>query len=176
MPLQRLVTGVAIAALLTGTAAAQTPPPPAGATGPQSSAVAGTLNPASESAPRSAPTSAPEFVLADGVLAWVGDQPITGYDLRQRMLLLIAQTQVRPTPETLPALQQQAFGALVDQRLQAKEIATYKDLKVSDQEVDEELALMAQDAGVSPDSYLQLMEQGGISPNFVREQMRTQIG
>jgi peptidyl-prolyl cis-trans isomerase SurA len=176
MPLQRLVTGVAIAALLTGTAAAQTPPPPAGAAQSQLGAAAGTLNPASEAAPRSGPASAPEFVLADGVLAWVGDQPITGFDLRQRMLLLIAQTQVRPTPETLPAIQQQAFSALVDQRLQAKEIATYKDLKVSDQAIDEEIAAIAQDAGVTPQAYVDLMEQGGISPDFLRQQLRTQIG
>jgi hypothetical protein len=59
MPLQRLATGVAIAALLTGTAAAQTPPPPAGAAQTQPGAAAGTLNPASESAPRAAPGSAP---------------------------------------------------------------------------------------------------------------------
>jgi peptidyl-prolyl cis-trans isomerase SurA len=114
--------------------------------------------------------------MADGVLAWVGDQPITGFDLRQRMLMLIAMTQVQPTPQTLPAIQQQAFSALVEERLQAKEIATYETLKISDQQVDEQIAAMAEDAGQTPENYLNLLARGGIQPKFLREQLRTQLG
>ena len=170
MGLKRYMTGVAIAALLAGTAVAQTAPPV------QAPAAAGTLNPAAEQAPPQAPSAAPEFQLSDGILASVNDSIITGFDLRQRMLLLIAMTQVQPTPENIPAIQQQALNALIDERLQGQELANYEDLKVTDQEVDEEIAAMAQEVGTTPQSYLNFLAQGGIRPATVREQVRTRIG
>ncbi|MDP2117923.1 MAG: SurA N-terminal domain-containing protein, partial [Brevundimonas sp.] len=168
MGLQRYITGVAIAALLAGSAVAQTAPPAA-------PAAAGNLNPAAEAAPV-APPAAPVFQMSDGVLATVNDSVITGFDLRQRMLLLIAMTQVQPTPENIPAIQQQALNALVDERLQVRELAKYEELRISDQQVDEEIAAMAQEVGATPQAYLDFLAQGGIRPVTLREQIRTQIG
>lgn len=168
MGLKRYMTGVAIAALLAGSAMAQIAPP-------AEPAAAGRLNPAAEAAPI-APPAPPAFQMSDGVLATVNDSVITGFDLRQRMLLLIAMTQVQPTPENIPAIQQQALNALVDERLQVQELAKYKDLRVSDQQVDEEIAAMAQEVGASPQAYLDFLAQGGIRPATIREQLRTQIG
>jgi peptidyl-prolyl cis-trans isomerase SurA len=168
MGLQRYITGVAIAALLAGSAVAQTAPP-----APPASA--GNLNPAAEASPP-APPAAPAFQMSDGILATVNDSVITGYDLRQRMLLLIAMTQVQPTPENLPAIQQQALNALVDERLQVRELANYEDLRVTDQQVDEEITAMAQEVGATPQAYLDFLAQGGIRPVTLREQIRTQIG
>ena len=149
MRFQRYLTGVAIAALLAGTAVAQT--------APQQPAAAGTLNPAAEQAPPAAPAAAPQFQMADGILATVNDSVITGYDLRQRMLLLIAMTQVQPTPENIPAIQQEALNALIDERLQVQELANYADLVVTDQEVDQEIAGMAQEVGATPQAYLSFL-------------------
>jgi peptidyl-prolyl cis-trans isomerase SurA len=168
MGLQRYMTGVAIAALLAGQAMAQTAPP-------AQPAAAGTLNPAAEAAP-AAPPAAPAFQMSDGILATVNDSVITGFDLRQRMLLVIAMTQVQPTPENIPAIQQQALNALVDERLQVQELAKYEDLVVSDQEVEAEIASMAQEVGASPQAYVEFLAQGGIRPTTLREQVRTQIG
>jgi len=168
MGLQRYMTGVAIAALLAGSAMAQTAPP-------AQPAAAGTLNPAAEAAP-AAPPAAPAFQMSDGILATVNDSVITGFDLRQRMLLVIAMTQVQPTPENIPAIQQQALNALVDERLQVQELANYEDLVVSDQEVEAEIASMAQEVGASPQAYIDFLAQGGIRPGTLREQLRTQIG
>lgn len=169
MRLQRYLTGVAMAALLAGSAVAQTAPG-------QAPAVAGTLNPAAEQAPAAAPAAAPQFQLADGILVTVNDSVITGFDLRQRMLLLIAMTQVQPTAENLPAIQQQAMNALIDERLQNQELAKYESLKVTDAEVDSEIADMAQEVGTSPANYIQYLAQGGIRPATFRDQLRTQIG
>lgn len=168
MRFQRYLTGVAIAALLAGTAVAQT--------APQQPAAAGTLNPAAEQAPPAAPAEAPQFQMTDGILATVNDSVITGFDLRQRMLLLIAMTQVQPTPENIPAIQQEALNALIDERLQIQELANYEDLKVTDEEVNQEIGAMAQEVGVTPDAYLQFLEAGGIRAQTLREQLRTQIG
>jgi len=169
MRLQRYLTGVAMAALLAGSAVAQTAPG-------QAPAAAGTLNPAAEQAPTAAPAAAPQFQLADGILATVNDSVITGFDLRQRMLLLIAMTQVQPTAENLPAIQQQAINALIDERLQAQELTKYEDLKVTDEELDREVAAMAEEVGTTPENYVQYLAQGGIRPQTFREQLRTQLG
>jgi peptidyl-prolyl cis-trans isomerase SurA len=114
--------------------------------------------------------------MSDGILATVNDSVITGFDLRQRMLLLIAMTQVQPTPENIPAIQQQALNLLVDERLQAQELTKYEDLVISDEEVDEELAAMAQEVGAAPATYVEFLAQGGIRPSTLREQLRTQLG
>jgi peptidyl-prolyl cis-trans isomerase SurA len=168
MGLQRYMTGVAIAALLAGSAMAQTAPP-------AQSAAAGNLNPAAEVAPI-APPAAPAFQMSDGILATVNDSVITGFDLRQRMLLLIAMTQVQPTPENIPAIQQQALNALIDERLQSQELRSYEDLVVSDEQVEQEIAAMAQEVGAAPQAYVEFLSQGGIRPSTLREQLRTQIG
>lgn len=169
MRLMRYMTGVAMAALMAGTAIAQTAPQPA-------PAAAGSLNPAAEQAPAAPATPAPEFQLSDGVLATVNDSVITGFDLRQRMLLVIAMTQVQPTQENLPAIQQQALNNLVDERLQIQELTNYEDLQVTDAEVDAEIAATAQEAGTTAENYLGFLAQGGIRPETVREQIRTSIG
>lgn len=165
----RYLTGVAMAALVAGSAVAQTAPG-------QQPAAAGSLNPASEEAPVAAPATAPQFQMADGILATVNDSVITGFDLRQRMLLLIAMTQVQPTAENLPAIQQQALNALVDERLQNQEMARYEELKVTDEEVDREIADMAREVGTTAENYVGFLAQGGIRPSTFREQLRTQIG
>ena len=170
MGFQRYLTGVAIAALLAGTAVAQTAPG-------QAPAAAGALDPAGQPAPQS-PPAAPEFQMSDGVLATVNDSIITGFDLRQRMLLLIAMTQVQPTQENLPAIQQEALNALIDERLQTQELARYAEdgLRVSDEVVNAEIAAMAQEVGTTPQAYLEFLAQGGIRPATLREQIRTRIG
>ena len=168
MGLQRYITGVAIAALLAGSVMAQTAPP-------AQPAAAGNLNPAAEAAP-AAPPAAPAFQMSDGILATVNDSVITGFDLRQRMLLLIAMTQVQPTPENIPAIQQQALNALIDERLQIQELANYEDLVVTDEAVQREIAAMAQEVGANPQAYMDFLAQGGIRPATLREQVRTQIG
>ncbi|MNE00666.1 Chaperone SurA precursor [compost metagenome] len=150
---------------------AQTAPSPASAQVP----AAGALNPAAEEAPQRA-TPAPQFRMADGIIATVNDRIITGFDLRQRMLVLMAMTQVQPTPENIGAIQQQALNDLIDQHLQAAELAKFEQLKISDQEVDQEIADMARQAGTTAANYMGFLQQGGISIPAFREQMRTEIG
>ncbi len=181
MGLMRYSTGAALAALMVVAAvepsmaqtaqvaasAAQTPAPQASA--------AGALNPAAEEAPqRSGP--APQFRMSDGIIATVNDRIITGFDLRQRMLVIMAMSQLQPTEENIAAIQQQALNDLIEQHLQAAEIAKFDQLKISDQEVDAEIADMARQAGASPANFIAFLEQGGISIAPFREQIRTEIG
>ena len=179
MGLMRYSTGAALAALMVVAAvepsSAQTPASPAPAQAAPQTPAAGALNPAAEEAPqRTAP--APQFRLSDGIIATVNDRIITGFDLRQRMLVLMAMTQVQPTEENIGAIQQQALNDLIDQHLQAAELAKFEQLKIGDAEIDQEIADMARQAGTTPASYINFLEQGGISIPAFREQLRTEIG
>jgi peptidyl-prolyl cis-trans isomerase SurA len=172
MGLMRFTTGVAMAALVAGSAMAQSSQ---GGAAPATQA-AGSLDPAAGQVPAGPTAPAPEFRLADGIVATVNDQIITGFDLRQRMLTVIAMSQVQPTEENIPAIQQQALQALIEERLQAQEIANYESLIITDDEVDQELTAMAQDAGTTPEQYVSFLAQGGIRPDQLRQQLRTEIG
>ncbi|CAN5345603.1 peptidylprolyl isomerase [soil metagenome] len=186
MRLMRYTTAVAMAALIAGSAVAQTTgpaaPPASPASAPQGPATqgpvaAGALNPAAEQSPtRAAPVAPPQFKISEGVIASVNDQVITSFDLKQRMLMIIAMSQVQPTEENLPAIQQQALNDLIEDRLQSAELLKYKDLIISDEEVDQEIAGMAQDAGTTPPAYMAFLEQAGVRPQNMREQIHTQLG
>ncbi|WP_409018448.1 peptidylprolyl isomerase [Brevundimonas vesicularis] len=175
MRLKRFSTGVALAALMAvtgiGQSVAQTAPAPA-----QSDIQAQRLNPAAEQAPQRAPAATPQFRMADGIIATVNDRIITGFDLRQRMLVIIAMSQVQPTEEDIPAIQQQALNDLIDQHLQAAELAKFPQLVVTEQDVDREIALMAREAGTSPENFMAFLQQGGIRPETYREQLRVESG
>ena len=168
MRFERYITGVAAAALLSGTALAQAAPPA------QVPVAAGVPNPANSNPVTQTP--APEFQLADGVLATVNDSVITGFDLRQRMLLVIAMTQVQPTQENLPAIRQQALNLIIDERLQMQELDRYPDVKATDADVNQELTAMAAEVGATPEAYLNSLTEFGIRPATVLDQLRTQIG
>ncbi|MDQ1192582.1 peptidyl-prolyl cis-trans isomerase SurA [Brevundimonas vesicularis] len=176
MGLMRYSTGAALAAvLLAGSAYAQTAPAPVQTPTPAQGPAAGAPNPAAEEAPTTA-RAEPQFEMADGIVATVNDKIITGFDLRQRMLMLIASSQVQPTEQNLPAIQQAALNALIEDRLKDQEMAKFETLKVTDEEIDGEIAEMARAAGTTPQAYLQFLQQGGIQPAAFRDNLRTQIG
>jgi peptidyl-prolyl cis-trans isomerase SurA len=170
----RFATAAAMTALMAGSAAAQTAPmrqdPPA-----QGATAAGTLQPEQvRREPRMVQRA--DFQIADGVVATVNDDIITGFDLRQRMLLIIAMSEVEPTAEDLPQIERQALESLIDERLQAQEIARYPDLKVSDEDVNAEINAMAADLQTTADAYLRLLAQVGIQPQAIRDQVRVSLG
>ena len=148
---KRLTAGVALAALLGGSALAQTA---------TQDPVAGALDPAAESAPVQNQPQA-EFDLAEGVIATVNDQEITSFQLSQRLLLLVTMSRIQVTQESLPALQSQALMSLVEDRLKAEEMAKYE-VVVPPEQVEAELAYTAQRAGLTPEAFLAQLAQRGI--------------
>lgn len=170
MPFKRYTAGVAVAAILVSAAPGQL----ASAQTAPDTPVAGQVNPSSEQSPQR-PAAAPDFDLAEGLVVLVNDDPITSFELRQRMLLLIAMTQVEPTAENLPAIQQQALNNLIDEKLQRQELARYE-VEIPDADVDSELALVAQSVGITPDAYLGFLAEAGVRPETVREQIRVETG
>lgn len=170
MRFKRYTASVAIAAIMTSVA----PAPLATARTAQDTPVAGEVDPSAEQAPQR-PAPQAQFDLAEGLVVLVNDVPITSYELRQRMLLLIAMTQVQPTAETLPAIQRQALNSLIDEKLQIQELERYE-VEIPDEDVNAEIARVAQSAGIPADVYMGYLAEAGVRPETVREQVRTEIG
>ncbi|WP_255500858.1 peptidylprolyl isomerase [Caulobacter sp. 17J80-11] len=150
----RYATGLGLAALLAYPAAAQ-------------------QQPADQPAVQAQPVQ--RNGMAEGVAAVVNDEIISTYDLRQRMMLLIATSGVKATQENLPALQQKALRSLVDERLQMQELKRF-DVKIEDREVDEEIDAMAKDNEMSGAQLVAGLRSIGVAPDTLREQIRAQIG
>jgi peptidyl-prolyl cis-trans isomerase SurA len=150
--------------------------PPGGEVGPPPAAVPAPI-PASAPAREALTAMRP---MSESVAAIVNDDIISTYDLAQRMRLLIATTGVQPTQETLPQFQQEALVSLVDERLQLQELRrVQKDQKITiiatDEEVQEELAGMAQQNNLKPDGFLAALRSQGIGPETLYQQLRAQM-
>lgn len=125
--------------------------------------------------PPAAQGAAPDIVMGEGVMVTVNDQLITSYDVRQRMLLLIFTSQIQPTPENLPSIQQQALRALIDQHLQAQELERF-DVQISDDMIISDINDMASQGGGSGAQMLEAMEAFGIERSHFAEKVRVDIG
>lgn len=130
---------------------------------------------ASAAAAAAAPQPHKPHGLTEGVVALVNDELISSYDLRQRMLLLIATSGVQPTEQNLPAIEQQALRSLVDEHLEMQELKKY-DVKIDDSEVDDEISDIAKENKTTKDKLLSTLEQAGVSPKTLKDQIRAQIG
>jgi peptidyl-prolyl cis-trans isomerase SurA len=114
--------------------------------------------------------------LQEGVVATVNDDLISTYDLRQQMLLLIATSGIKVNEDNLPQIQQEALRSLVDEHLELQEIKKLPKLKISDDEIDDEINHMAQENRMTKDQLLGVLKAAGVEPQTLRDQEKAQIG
>lgn len=136
--------------------------------------------PASAAPGQAAPVYEAPAQMSESVAAVVNDQIISTYDLAQRMRLLIATSGAQPTQETLPQFQREALISLIDERLQIQELRHQEreqkiDIVATDEEVNEELAGMAQQNNMKADAFLNALSQQGISKDTLMQQIRSQM-
>jgi peptidyl-prolyl cis-trans isomerase SurA len=117
--------------------------------------------------------------LSEGVVAIVNDNIISSYDLSQRVALLIATTGVRPTPQNLPQLQQEALRGLIDERLEVDEIRREeKEQKFSimadDDEVNDYIGRIAQGSRMTTEQLFAALGSVGVAPETLKDQIRAQ--
>ncbi|MGZ3304546.1 MAG: hypothetical protein ACXU8U_01695, partial [Asticcacaulis sp.] len=117
---------------------------------------------AAASAPALTPSSAPQPLpaLGEGILVSVNDDIVSSYDLKQRMLLLMATSGVQVTQENYTAFQQQALRSLINERLERQEMVHWK-VKVEDKEIDEELTRMAGQSNLTKDQMIAELKKIG---------------
>lgn len=164
------VSACAVAALLATTAFAQQAQPAQAPTQPEPTATA-----PQAPGPVDLGVAAPAGI-SEGLAAVVNDEIISTYDLRQRMLLLIVTSGVRPTEETLPALEREALRSLVDERLQIQEFEERTKEKIPEEAVEEELEDIAKQSGSTKERLFAQLAAQGISPDTLRNQLRAEVG
>jgi len=132
-------------------------------------------------APASPPTAAeaPNALVA-GVAAVVNDQIISTYDLGQRVRLLIVTTGVRPTPQNMPQIEQEALSSLIDEHLELQEIRRQEkeqkfEIVASDDEVNDDLAHIAQSNNTTSAQLLKSLASAGVGAQTLKEQLRAQL-
>ena len=110
----------------------------------------------------------------DGIAAIVGEEVILRSEVRSAAAQLLAQVQARNgsvTPQMAREVRDQALDSLIDDKLILK-IAERNDMAASDPEIDETIAGIARDEGVSVEDIYKAVQAQGLS----REAYRTQLG
>ena len=113
--------------------------------------------------------------LGEGVLVSVNDDIISSYDLKQRMLLLMATSGVQVTQDNYAQFQSQALRSLVDEHLQEQEMKHWK-VTVDNKEIDDELNRMAQQSNLTKDQLLAELKKIGVEPTTLKDQIKAQLG
>jgi peptidyl-prolyl cis-trans isomerase SurA len=133
-------------------------------------------------APAAAPPAADpaQTGLSEGVVAIVNDNVISTYDLRQRVLLLMVTAGVRPTPENIPQVQQEALRSLVDEHIEVQEIKREEkeqkfEILATDDDVNKEISRMAQGNRMTGDQLLAALSKAGVGADTLRDQIRAQM-
>ena len=111
---------------------------------------------------------------ADGVAAIVNDSIITEYDLRQRILLFVATSNLQATPEVLAKLRKQVLDQLEQEQLQIQE-ARRKGITVAPGDVDKSIDRITTDNHMTKDQLADMLKKGGVDMATLRAQIAVQI-
>jgi peptidyl-prolyl cis-trans isomerase SurA len=110
----------------------------------------------------------------EGIAAIVNDQPITTYEVRDRMRFILTTSGVQPTEEVLAQVQEQALRSLVEESLQLQTAQEYE-VPITEEEVDEAIADIAARNGVTVADIQADLESAGASIDTMRQQLRAEI-
>jgi peptidyl-prolyl cis-trans isomerase SurA len=109
-----------------------------------------------------------------GVVAVIGDTPISNLDLADRTQLIIKSSGLSNSPEIRKRVNAQALKQLVDEALQRIE-AKRRNINVSNEELAAAIAEVEQQNRQAPGSFKGFMEAKGISWEAFTSQLRAQI-
>lgn len=110
----------------------------------------------------------------EGIAAIVNDQPITTFDVRDRMRLILSSAGIQPTEEVLAQVQEQAMRSLVEEALQLQTAQRFE-VPISEEEVDEAIADIAARNGITVNEIEQDLAESGVSIDTLRQQLRAEI-
>ncbi len=108
------------------------------------------------------------------IAAIVNDEVISGYDLQQRMSLVLSSSGLQPSPEALKRLEPQVLRTLVDERLQLQE-AERNEIEVETREIAEAIADIGARNNLSPEQIEGFLGQAGIDFATLQRQVYAEI-
>lgn len=133
--------------------------------------------PAAPRAREPAPPAAPPAFLnqpVERIAAVVNDEIISLSDLEARVRLAVVSSGLTDSPEARQRLAPQVLRTLIDERLQVQE-AKRLNISVTDKEIDEALAQLAQQNRMSGEQLVQMLEQRAVPVSTLRSQIRATI-
>jgi len=163
--------GVALAALVSQSALAQTAP---------------TLDVTPRAAPAEALAPAPQEAAptpqGESIAAVVNDELISTYDLRQRLLLVLIQAGVQPTEAQFRQFQREALQRLIDERLQMQELRRQETerklvgkLIASEAQVNAAMNRLAQQSNLTLPQFEAALASAGVNIQTLRERTRAEL-
>ena len=138
---------------------------------------------ATPAAPAAPPAARPAPGLNESVAALINDDIISTDDLQQRMRLMILTSGVRPTPDALQQIEQEALSSLTDEHLEMQELLKVqkrqKDNKssliASDKDVDDEITTLARQNNLTYTQLKASFAAANVDLQSLREQVRVQV-
>jgi len=113
--------------------------------------------------------------LLEGIAAIVDDDVVLVSELAMRLEAVktrIAESGTQPPPDAI--LREQILDRLIDERLQLN-LGLKAGMRISDEELNQAIVEMAQRQGMSPEQFLQAVQNDGISIRELRTQLREEI-
>lgn len=110
----------------------------------------------------------------NGIVALVNDHPISEYDLRQRMALVMSTSNIPHTPEMEKRVREQVLEQLETEMLQRDE-ALKNDITVSSVEVDKNIQAILTDNHMTMDQLKEVLARGHVAVATLRAQISAQL-
>ena len=104
----------------------------------------------------------------------VNDEPISSFDINQRLRLVIAVSGGVRTQEEFLQVREQVIQSMVDERLQMQEAAEVE-LEVPEDQLEQFFARRAQGVGQAPEQFAQALSAIGSSKETMKKQMEAEI-
>lgn len=104
----------------------------------------------------------------------VNDEPISSFDINQRLRLVIAISGGVRTEEEFLQVREQVIRSMVDERLQLQEAAEVE-LTISDEQLEQFFARRAEGIGQQPEEFAQALLSIGSSKQSMQAQMEAEI-
>jgi peptidyl-prolyl cis-trans isomerase SurA len=110
----------------------------------------------------------------NGIVALVNDFPITQYELRQRVSLMMTTTGLPNTPEMKKKVREQVLDQLETELLQRQE-AQKNDISVSSVDVDKYMQSILDENHMTQDQLKAILARGGVQISTFRAQLAAQL-
>lgn len=106
--------------------------------------------------------------------ALVNDDIISGYDLEQRLNLIVAASGTPPTPEEIERLNEQVLRSMVDERLQLQEAAVFE-VEIPIEQLEDAFQNIAGNFQQTPEEFELFLFNAGASKETLYAQLRAEF-
>ncbi len=108
------------------------------------------------------------------IAAIVNDEVVSGFDVEQRIDMVIKSTRLRDTPETRRRLRQQVLRGLIDETLQLQ-AAQRNNISVSEQDLQRAYSVLERQNKLQAGRLIDFLRANGLSQDALARQLRAEI-